>query len=75
MADKKWTEQFKELQVLDNAALDAKIASLKEEMYSIRRSRISQPETNVKATRAARKTIARILTIKRQRVIAALGAK
>jgi ribosomal protein L29 len=76
MPGKKIAEFVKELRTLDNAALDAKLAIAKEDNYNIRRSRISQPEVNVKATRVNKKAIARILTIKKQREIAAQqGAK
>jgi len=76
MADNRNKTLVKELRALDNDALDLKIADAKEKNYEIRRSRISQPEVNVKATKVNRKLIARILTIKRQREIAAeQGAK
>jgi ribosomal protein L29 len=76
MSAKKTADLVKELRALDAVALDVKLNAAKEEIYNIRRSRLSQPEVNVKNTKANRKNIARILTIKRQREIAAAqGAK
>ena len=75
MAAKKKADRLKELRGLDTTALVAAEAEARKSMYHIRRSRLSQPETNVRATRSHRKEIARILTIKRQREIAAQGAK
>ena len=75
MAAKKKADRLKELRGLDEAALDATVGEARKSIYLIRRSRLSQPETNVRATRAHRKEIARILTIKRQRELAAQGAK
>lgn len=75
MSAKKSADLVKELRAMDDAALDSKVIEAKEAIYNIRRSRLSQPEVNVKSTKANRKTIARILTIKRQREIAAGEAK
>jgi ribosomal protein L29 len=75
MAAKKKADRLKELRGFDEAALDATVDEARKSIYLIRRSRLSQPETNVRATRAHRKEIARILTIKRQRELAAQGAK
>ncbi len=73
MAEKKKADRLKELRGLDEAALTAAIGEAQKAIFQVRRSRLSQPETNVRATRAHRKEIARILTIKRQREIAAQG--
>jgi len=40
-------------------------------IYHVRRDRLSKPQENVKETRTHRKEIARILTIQREREIAA----
>ena len=71
MAAKKTTDRVKELRNLDDAALNTAVDEARKTIYLIRRARLSQPETNVRATRTHRKEIARILTIKRQREIAA----
>lgn len=73
MAAKKAADRIKELRDMDDAALDGVVGDARKAIYEIRRARLSQPETNVRATRARRKEIARILTIKRQREIAAQG--
>jgi ribosomal protein L29 len=73
MAEKKKADRLKELRGLDESSLSGVIADAQKAIYHIRRSRLSQPETNVRATRAHRKEIARVLTIKRQREIAAQG--
>jgi ribosomal protein L29 len=77
MAAKKKADRLNELRGLDDTGLNAVIDESRKSLYQIRRARLSQPESNVRATRAHRKEIARILTIKRQREIAAQaqGAK
>ncbi|MDR3709998.1 MAG: 50S ribosomal protein L29 [Capsulimonadaceae bacterium] len=75
MAEKKTADRLKELRGLDDAALTAAIDEKRKAIYNIRRSRLSQPESNVRETRAHRKEIARILTIRRQREIAAQQAQ
>ena len=71
MAAKKKTDRLKELRAMDLAALSAVVDEARKSIYQIRRARLSQPEANVRATRAHRKEIARVLTLKRQREIAA----
>jgi ribosomal protein L29 len=73
MSATKKADHLKELRAADETALNAQIENARREIYGIRRSRLSQQETNVRATRAHRKEIARILTIKRQREIAQQG--
>jgi len=69
MAEKKKADRLKELHKLDGTGLSLVVDNAHKAIYDIRRSRLSQPEVNVRATRAHRKDIARVLTIKRQREI------
>ena len=75
MAAKKTADRLKELRALEDTALSTVVDDARKAIYHIRRSRLSQPETNVRATRAHKKEIARVLTIKRQREIAAQQAQ
>lgn len=75
MAHKRVVERLKELRALPAADLMAAIETAQKAIYNIRRERLSKPQENVKETRTHRKEIARILTIKRQREIAAQKAK
>ena len=67
MADKKVSERKVELRNMGDAELDAAVETARRAIYQIRRERLSKPQENVKATKAHRKEIARILTIKTER--------
>jgi ribosomal protein L29 len=71
MAETKIKARRKELLGLDEAGLDTAIEDARRSIYMVMRQRISKPVENVKAIRTARKEIARVNTIKRQREIAA----
>jgi ribosomal protein L29 len=71
MAHKTITERRRELTVMNSLELENALAEAHKALYNIRRERLSKPADDVKATRAHRKEIARILTIQRQREIAA----
>lgn len=71
MAQKKISERLKELRGMGEEDLDAAVEAARRAVYTIRRQRISKPVENNKAIRTNRKEVARILTIKRQRQIAA----
>ncbi len=71
MAETKLKARRKELLALSNELLDAEMEAARRDIYTVMRTRISKPVENVKTIRTARKNIARILTIKRQREIAA----
>ena len=75
MAEKKTKVRLAELHNLSESDLDKTIEDARREIYTIKRQRLSKPVEDVKATRNARKEIARVLTIKRQREIAAAAAK
>ena len=73
MAEKKTADRLKELRAANETELGAAIDNARKAIYQIRRERLSKPQTNVKETKAHRKEIARILTIRRQREIEAQG--
>jgi len=55
------------LRGMDEAGMTAAMADAHKSIYQFRKDRLSKPQENVKVVRTARKEIARILTIKRQR--------
>ena len=71
MAEKKLKARLAELRGMSEADLIAAVDNARRNIYGIRRSRISKPVENVKSIRTNRKEIARIMTIQRQREIAA----
>jgi ribosomal protein L29 len=71
MAEKKIKARRKELLAMGEPDLDAAVEDARRSIYMVMRQRISKPVENVKAIRTARKEIARVMTIKRQREIAA----
>ena len=71
MAEKKIKERLKELRKLDAGDLNAAVEAARRRIYTIRREKISKHTENSKEIRTNRKEIARVLTIQRQRQIAA----
>lgn len=72
MADAKKThDQLVELRAAGNADLDAAVIAARKRIYQFRKDRLSKPQENVKVVKNSRKDIARALTIKREREIAA----
>lgn len=55
------------LRAMDEAGMTAAIADAHKSIYQFRKDRLSKPQENVKVVRTARKEIARILTIRRER--------
>ena len=55
------------LRGMDEASMTAAIADAHKSIYHFRKDRLSKPQENVKVVRTARKEIARILTIRRER--------
>lgn len=66
MADK--IKQRREaLRGMSEADLTSAVADAHKSIYLFRKDRLSKPQENVKIVRNARKEVARILTIKRER--------
>ncbi len=59
------------LRGMDEVGLTAAVADAHKSIYQFRKDRLSKPQENVKVVRNARKEVARILTIKRERELAA----
>jgi ribosomal protein L29 len=55
------------LRGMDEAGLTAAAADAHKSIYQFRKDRLSKPQENVKVIRTARKEVARILTIRRER--------
>ena len=55
------------LRGMDEAGLVAAVADAHKSIYQFRKDRLSKPQENVKVVRNARKEVARILTIQRER--------
>ncbi len=55
------------LRGMDEAGMAAAITDAHKRIYQFRKDRLSKPQENVKVVRTARKEIARILTIRRER--------
>ena len=72
MADnKKIRVRLNELRGMADAALGAAIAAAQKNVYQFHKDRLSKPQENVKVIRNSRKEIARALTIRRERELAA----
>jgi large subunit ribosomal protein L29 len=71
MAEKKITARLAELRKLGHEELGNAVEAARRRIFTIRRQRISKPIENIKEIRTNRKEIARILTIQRERQIAA----
>ncbi len=67
----KITKRREALRGMDEAALTAAVAEAHKSIYLFRKDRLSKPQENVKVVRNARKEVARILTIKRERELSA----
>ncbi len=63
----KITKRREALRGMDEAGLTAAVADAHKSIYQFRKDRLSKPQENVKVVRNARKEVARILTIKRER--------
>ena len=59
------------LRGMNDADLNAIIAEAHKSIYQFRKDRLSKPQENVKVVHNARKEIARILTIKREKQLGA----
>jgi len=71
MADKAKTKQRRvALRGMNEADLMAIVATAHKSIYQFRKDRLGKPQDNVKVIRNARKEVARILTIKRERELA-----
>jgi large subunit ribosomal protein L29 len=70
MPSKKIAKRLEELRASSEADLNAAIVAAQRTMYQVRRDRLSKPIENPMVTKAARKEIARIKTIQRQRQLA-----
>lgn len=71
MADKKIKTRLGELRGMGEADLNAAADAARRAIYQFRKDRLSKPQENVKIVKNSRKEIARVLTIQRQRQIAA----
>jgi len=72
MADKTTTRARREqLRGASDAELDATVLDAHKAVYQFRKDRLSKPIENVKVVRNAKKDVARALTIKRERELAA----
>lgn len=71
MADKKMRTRLNEIRQPDDAALNQARTDAQKSIYQFRKDRLSKPQENVKVVKNARKEIARILTVKRERELAA----
>ncbi len=71
MADKKLRTRLNEMRQADDAALNQARTDAQKSIYQFRKDRLSKPQENVKVVKNARKEIARILTVKRERELAA----
>ncbi len=58
------------LRGMSDADLNAVVAEAHKSIYMFRKDRLSKPQENVKVVNNARKEIARILTIKREKQLA-----
>lgn len=58
------------LRGMSEADLVTVVADAHKKIYGFRKDRLSKPQENVKVIRTARKEIARVLTIKRERELA-----
>lgn len=63
------------LRGMSDADLNAVVAEAHKSIYTFRKDRLSKPQENVKVVHNARKEIARILTIKREKQLASESKK
>ena len=63
-------ERLNQLLGASDTDLDAAVLAGRKAIYQFHKDRLSKPIENVKVVRAARKDVARALTIKRQRELA-----
>ena len=71
MADKKLRTRLNELHGMTEADLNSAAAAARKAIYQFHKDRLSKPQENVKVVKNSRKEVARILTIQRQRELAA----
>jgi len=72
MADSKKTKQrLIDLRATETPAFGAVIRDAEKRIYQFHKDKVSKPQQDVKVVRTARKEIARVLTIKRERELAA----
>ncbi|MGO8673642.1 MAG: 50S ribosomal protein L29 [Capsulimonadaceae bacterium] len=72
MADElKTRERLAEFRKASDDELDAVVAAARKRIYLFRKDRLSKPQEDVKVVHNNRKNIARVLTIKRERELAA----
>jgi len=72
MADSKKTKQrLIDLRGADDTALATTVRDAEKRIYQFHKDRVSKPQSDVKVVKNARKEIARVLTIKRERELAA----
>lgn len=71
MAEKKTKARLNELRGMAEADLTTAADAARRAIYQYRKDRLSKPQTDVKIIKNSRKEIARVLTIQRQRQIAA----
>jgi ribosomal protein L29 len=71
MAERKIKARLGELRGMNQADLTSTADAARRAIYQFRKDRLSKPQSDVKVVRNSRKEIARILTIQRQRQIAA----
>lgn len=71
MADKTKTKQRREaLRGMSEADLTVVVANAHKSIYQFRKDRLGKPQDNVKVVHNARKEVARVLTIQRERELA-----
>jgi len=73
MAEKKKGKRLEELRAMNVDELNTALEGARRSIYQIRRERLSKPQQNVKASKAHRKEIARILTLQRERELQQAG--
>ncbi len=71
MAEKKIKARLGELRGMTEGDLTATADAARRAIYQFRKDRLGKPQTDVKIVKNSRKEIARVLTIQRQRELAA----
>ena len=71
MPEKKLAKRLTELRGSSEEELNAAIVTAQKAIYQVRRDRLSKPIENPMVTKTAKKEIARIKTIQRQRELSA----
>jgi ribosomal protein L29 len=71
MAEKKIKARLRELHGMNEGDLSTAAVAARKAIYQFRKDRLSKPQENVKIIKNSRKEIARVLTIQRQRQLAA----